>query len=143
LERNVDLFASGHRRHRFEWRLSSPPPRLRADPDAVDRMLKNLLSNAVKYSPRGGRVKVVAGPAVDVPGMLALSVEDEGIGIRAEDLGRIFERYVRVPHHETAAVRGLGLGLPLVRALAEAHGGRIEVESAPGRGSRFRLLLPL
>jgi signal transduction histidine kinase len=143
IERNVELFAAEHRGHRFEWTLCADAPRLRADPDAVDRMLKNLLSNAVKYSPRGGRVAVAAGRAPDHPARLELSVEDEGVGIAADDLARIFDRYVRIPDPETASARGLGLGLCLVRALAEAHGGSVEVESAPGRGSRFRVLLPV
>ncbi len=142
VERNVELFATEHRRHRFEWAVSAEARWLSADRDAVDRMLKNLLSNAVKYSPRGGRVAVAAGPADDRPGMLELSVEDDGVGIPAEDLPRIFDRYVRVPNRETVTVRGLGLGLCLVRTLAEAHGGSVEVESLPGKGSRFRLLLP-
>ena len=143
IERNVELFATEHRRHRFEWALSSEAPPLSADRDALDRMLKNLLSNAVKYSPRGGRVAVAAGLAADRPGMIELLVEDDGVGIPATHLPRIFERYVRVPNPETAAARGLGLGLCLVKALAEAHGGHVEVESLPGKGSRFRLLLPV
>ena len=142
VERNVDLFAAEHRGHRFECALSAPLPPLSADHDALDRMLKNLLSNAVKYSPLGGRVAIAAGPAVDRPGMVELSVEDDGVGIPAKDLPRIFERYVRIPNPETAAARGLGLGLCMVRALAEAHGGSVEVESLPGKGSRFRLFLP-
>ncbi len=142
VERNIDLFATEHRGHRFECALSAPLPPLSADHDALDRMLKNLLSNAVKYSPLGGRVAIAAGPAVDRPGMVELSVEDDGVGIPAKDLPRIFERYVRIPNPETAAARGLGLGLCMVRALAEAHGGSVEVESLPGKGSRFRLFLP-
>ena len=142
LERNVELFATEHRRHRFEWTRTAPGLALHADPDAVDRMMKNLLSNAVKYSPRGGRVLVSASPAPDRPGMVEVAVEDDGVGIPAEQLPRIFEKYVRVPHPDTAAARGLGLGLSLVKALAEAHGGRVEVDSLPGKGSRFRLLLP-
>jgi len=142
IERNIDLFATEHRGHRFEWALPAELPVLSADRDAIDRMLKNLLSNAVKYSPRGGRVAVAAGLALDRPGMVELSVEDDGVGIPASDLPRIFDRYVRVPNRETTAVRGLGLGLCMVQALVEAHGGSIEVESLPGKGSRFRLLLP-
>jgi signal transduction histidine kinase len=103
-------------------------------------MLQNLLSNAVKYSPRGGEVRVSAraGPG----GLVELAVEDQGVGIAAEALPRVFDKYVRIANPETASVRGLGLGLSLVRALAEAHGGRIEVSSEPGKGSCFRLLLP-
>jgi signal transduction histidine kinase len=101
-------------------------------------MMKNLLSNAVKYSPRGGRVIVSASRAPDRPGMVEVAVEDDGVGIPAEQLPRIFDKYVRVAHPETTAARGLGLGLSLVKALAEAHGGRVEVDSLPGKGSRFR-----
>jgi len=142
MERNVEMFAAEHRQHRFRWTPSPPGVELRADPDALDRMLKNLLSNAVKYSPRGGEVLVSASPAPDQPGMVEVAVEDDGVGIPAEQLSRIFDKYVRVAHPETTSARGLGLGLSLVRALAEAHGGRVEVDSLPGKGSRFRVLLP-
>ena len=142
MERNVALFAAEHRDHRFRWAPADPGMTLRADPDALDRMVKNLLSNAVKYSPRGGRVSVSAGPAADAPDLVELAVEDDGVGIPADQLPRVFDKYVRLPHPETATTRGLGLGLSLVKALAEAHGGRVEVESLPGKGSRFCLLLP-
>jgi two-component system phosphate regulon sensor histidine kinase PhoR len=143
LERNAELFAAQHRDHRFEWTPCLGAPALEADRDAVDRMLKNLISNAVKYSPGGGRVALTAGPSDDHAGMLELAVEDDGVGIAARDLPRIFDKYVRIASPETATVRGLGLGLALVRALAEAHGGMVDVESLPGKGSRFRVLLPV
>ena len=142
VECNVEVFACQHALHRFDLSVAASLPPLCADRDAVDRMLKNLLSNAVKYSPRGGRVLVQARPAADRPGLVELAVEDDGVGIPAEALPRIFEPYVRIAHPETAAAPGLGLGLNLVRALAHAHGGLVEVESLPGKGSRFRVLLP-
>jgi signal transduction histidine kinase len=142
IEANVEIFASQHPRHHFDWGGARAAPLLCADRDAVDRMLKNLLSNAVKYSPRGGRVRVETGLALDQPGMIELSVEDDGVGIAADALPRIFDPYVRISNPETAAAPGLGLGLSLVRGLAHAHGGSIEVESLPGKGSRFRVLLP-
>jgi len=143
VEPNLELFAQSHPRHRFRWVPASGLLPLEADRDALDRMVKNLLSNAVKYAPRGGEVTVSAGPAPGLPAMMELSVEDQGIGIPAEALPRIFDKYVRVPDPETTGARGLGLGLALVKALAEAHGGRVEVESRVGTGSRFRLLMPL
>ena len=85
---------------------------------------------------------VSASPAADRPGRVEVAVEDDGVGIPADQLPRIFDKYVRVGHPDTAAARGLGLGLSLVKALAEAHGGHVEVDSLPGKGSRFRLLLP-
>jgi signal transduction histidine kinase len=141
IEANVEIFASQHPRHQFEWKGRTLPA-LSADRDAVDRMLKNLLSNAIKYSPRGGRVRVEAGEAADKPEMVEFTVEDDGVGIPAEALPRIFDAYVRIANPETAAAPGLGLGLSLVRGLAHAHGGSVEVESLPGKGSRFRVLLP-
>ena len=142
IERNIELFAAEHREHRFRWTASGSEVALRADPDAIDRMVKNLLSNAVKYSPRGGRVCVSAGPADDQPGMIELAVEDDGVGIPADQLPRIFDKYVRVPHPETAAARGLGLGPVPGQGAGRGPRGRVEVESLPGKGSRFRLLLP-
>ena len=142
LEGNVEIFACQHPLHRFDLSVAALLTPLWADRDAVDRMLKNFLSNAVKYSPRGGRVLVQARPAADRPGMIEMAVEDDGVGIPAEALPRIFDPYVRVAHPETARAPGLGLGLSLVRALAHAHGGLVEVESLPGKGSRFRVLLP-
>ena len=141
IEANVEIFASQHPRHQFEWK-GRKLPALSADRDAVDRMLKNLLSNAIKYSPRGGRVRVEAGEAADKPEMVEFTVEDDGVGIPAEALPRIFDAYVRIANPETASAPGLGLGLSLVRGLAHAHGGSVEVESLPGKGSRFRVLLP-
>ena len=143
IERNVDLFVLHHGSHRFLWTVPDDAPVLWADRDALDRILKNLIGNAVKYSPDGGSVRIAAGGAADRPGMFELSVEDDGVGIPAAYLERIFERYVRVSNPATAGVRGLGLGLPLVRALAEAHGGSVEVESLPGKGSTFRVFLPV
>lgn len=142
IEANVEMFAAEHASHRFEWTAEARSCRVTGDRDALDRVVKNLMSNAVKYSPRGGTVRVSAGPAVGEPGMVELAVADEGVGIPAEDLPRIWDKYVRVPDPETTGARGLGLGLSLVRSLVEAHGGRVHAESEPGRGSRFRVLVP-
>jgi signal transduction histidine kinase len=139
---NVELFAAVPGRHTFEWLPPEAPLIVRGDRDALDRIVKNLLSNAVKYSPRGGAVRAGGGWASGEAGMLEIWVEDEGVGIPPEDQARIWGKYVRVHAAETAGIRGLGLGLSMVRALAEGHGGRAEVQSEPGRGSRFRVVLP-
>src|SRR5262249_55206191 len=122
IEANVEIFASQPPRHQFEWKGRTLPA-LSADPDAVDPMLKNLLANALKYPPRGGRVRVEAGEAADKPEMVEFTVEDDGVGIPAEAIPRIFDPYVRIANPETASAPGLGLGLSLVRGLAHAHGG--------------------
>jgi signal transduction histidine kinase len=97
----------------------------------------NLLSNAIKFSPPGGRVDVRAeGDAQSV----VVEVADQGPGIPADELARISERFFRAS--TARGVKGTGLGLTIAREIAELHGGRLEVRSAVGAGSRFRILLP-
>jgi heavy metal sensor kinase len=112
-----------------------------ADRTQIERLLSNLLSNAVKYTPAGGSVQVSVGPA-DVPDFIRLEVEDTGVGIPAENLPHIFDRFYRVPGPEASQIQGLGLGLSFVSWIVEAHGGRIEVASTAGEGTRFTVLLP-
>ena len=113
------------------------------DRDRLRQVLANLIDNAVKYTPPGGRVTVSAradGPdAGDVRGVL-IEVADTGTGIAAHDLPRIWERLYR--GDQSRAERGLGLGLSLVRAIVRAHGGTVDVATAPGRGSTFTVRLP-
>jgi signal transduction histidine kinase len=115
-------------------------PEVSLDADAVGQALANLLDNAIKYS---GDTKAIAVEAVVADGRLALTVADQGIGIPAAEHARIFEKFYRVGRSETQGRRGSGVGLALVRHVAEAHGGRVTVESRPGEGSRFTLWLPL
>jgi heavy metal sensor kinase len=112
-----------------------------ADHTQIERLLSNLLSNAVKYTPKGGSVRVVIGPARE-PGWTKISVEDTGVGIPAENLPHIFDRFYRVRNAQTNAIQGLGLGLSFVAWIVEAHGGRIDVASNTGEGTRFTVLLP-
>ena len=111
-----------------------------ADANRVRQALANLVDNAVKYTPRGGHVEI--GIAADgEQGEALIRVRDDGIGIPAEAIPRIWDRLFRAD--PSRAERGLGLGLSLVKAIASAHQGRVAVESAPGRGSSFLLALPL
>jgi heavy metal sensor kinase len=112
-----------------------------ADRTQIERLLSNLLSNAVKYTPRGGSVRVIVGPARE-PGWTKLSVEDTGVGIPAENLPHIFDRFYRVRNAQTNQIQGLGLGLSFVAWIVEAHDGRIDVASNSGVGTRFTVLLP-
>jgi heavy metal sensor kinase len=112
-----------------------------ADRTQIERLLSNLLSNAVKYTPKGGSVRVIVGPARE-PGWTKLSVEDTGVGIPAENLPHIFDRFYRVRNAQTNAIQGLGLGLSFVAWIVEAHDGRIDVASNSGVGTRFTVLLP-
>lgn len=111
-----------------------------ADADQVERVLVNLLSNAIKYSPHGSTIRV-AGHTEGT--QVVLLVSDEGIGISQEEQEQIFERFYRVASETTQRVAGVGLGLAVCRGIVEAHGGRIWVESQPGRGSTFHVSLPV
>lgn len=119
-----------------------PGATISADRTQIERLLSNLLSNAVKYTPPGGRVTVTAGPC-EIPGWAQIVVEDTGVGIPAADLPHIFDRFYRVRSAQTNSVPGMGLGLSFVAWIVEVHGGRIDVASTPGEGSRFTVLLPL
>jgi signal transduction histidine kinase len=134
----VALFRRGRATHHLVVAVEEPVPAIRADPDALDRILKNLVSNAIKYSPGGSQVTVGARAA---SGQVEITVADEGRGIPASSLPRIFEPYYRAPDAADTA-RGVGLGLAVVKALVEAHGGTIRVESAAGKGTRVTFTLP-
>jgi len=138
IEATVDIFRQGTATHLITADCEPSLPVVDADPDALERVLTNLISNAIKYSPTGSAVHVGA-RALD--GAVAIEVADEGRGIPAEALSRVFEPYYRVPDAAGAA-RGTGIGLAVVKALVEAHGGTVRVDSAPALGTRVTVLLP-
>jgi K+-sensing histidine kinase KdpD len=109
------------------------------DPKRLEQVLRNLLNNAIKYSPPGSVIKV---QGKREPGGVYLSVQDEGIGIPAEEQARIFERFYRVDNAVTRRTRGAGLGLAVCQGIIEAHGGQMGVRSSPGCGSTFWIILP-
>jgi signal transduction histidine kinase len=113
-------------------------PALEVDPDRLGQALGNLLSNAVKYTPSGGRVSVQAGVE---PKAVWIRVSDSGCGISPEEQARIFEPLYR-SQADRRFPQGMGLGLSIARDLAMAHGGRLDLESEPGRGSQFTLWIP-
>jgi two-component system phosphate regulon sensor histidine kinase PhoR len=114
-------------------------PGVIGDPDYLERALSNLVDNAVKYTPEKGNIRVSArGEGTTV----VLEVKDDGIGIPESDLPRIFERFYRVDKSRSREMGGTGLGLSIVKHVVQAHGGSVEVESRPGQGSLFRVILP-
>ena len=121
-----------------------PPdfPSIEADPDKVDQILTNLVNNAIKYSPHGGAVRVI-GLIANVSHSILLQVTDEGMGITKEHLPKIFDRFYRVDNRDNREIGGTGIGLALVKALVEGHGGVVTVESEPGKGTVFSVLLPI
>ncbi|HEY9720957.1 MAG TPA: ATP-binding protein [Oscillatoriaceae cyanobacterium] len=117
-------------------------PELVADPDRLWQALKHLLDNAVKFTPPGGRIGVRAAYAKE-SSAIAVEVWDTGIGIPEAAMHKLFERFYQVDSSNTRLYGGTGIGLALVKELVERHGGTVTVESVVGRGSVFRLLLPL
>jgi PAS domain S-box-containing protein len=111
-----------------------------ADPGKLKQVLYNYLSNALKFTPEGGRVTVRVAP--EGGDAFRLEVEDTGIGIRPEDLGRLFVEFQQLDDGAAKKYAGTGLGLALTRRIVEAQGGRVGVESALGKGSRFFAVLP-
>jgi signal transduction histidine kinase len=119
--------------------VQTPLPEIRGDLDRLRQVLTNLIDNAIKYSPAGGEVEVRAYPE---NGRVLVAVRDEGPGIAKADQKLIFEKFGRVTG--TSGTRpGTGLGLFIARSIAEAHGGALEVQSAPEQGATFTLELPL
>ena len=113
-----------------------PSVKVICDPKMIEQALINLLDNAVKYTPAGGKVLIGTRP-VEGTDRLTLYVEDTGIGIPSEDLGRIFERFYRVDKGRSRDLGGTGLGLSIVRHIAEVHGEQVSVQSKLGAGTIF------
>ena len=120
--------------------LDRPLP-VTGDRDRLGQALDNLLSNAIKYTPEGGAVTVAARLDEDEQ-MVVVEVSDTGMGISPEDLEKVFGRFFRADAATERQIPGVGLGLSIVKAIVDGHGGRLEVVSAVGAGSTFRLLIP-
>jgi len=114
-------------------------PPVPVDRDAIEQAILNLLANAVKYSGDSRDIEV---RLRSEDGMAVIEVTDRGAGIAPAEQARIFERFYRVPGPENDRIPGTGLGLTLVQHVAEAHDGHVRVESAPGKGSTFGIVLP-
>jgi PAS domain S-box-containing protein len=127
-------------RLRLEKRLPADLPAVRADERLLRQVLINLLSNAVKFTPADGLVEVVA--EIGASGGIRLGVRDTGIGIAQQSIARALEPFGQVDSSLSRKYEGSGLGLPLVKSIAELHGGTLEIESAPGRGTTVTVNLP-
>jgi heavy metal sensor kinase len=139
LEETRELFADLAEEKGVALQIQAPGLlEVRGDRSRLRQVLANLVGNALKYTPSGGEVTLEAHEEGDVA---AIEIADDGIGIDPDDLPRIWDRLFR--GDRSRSERGLGLGLSLVRAIVEAHGGQVAVESTPGRGSRFTIRLPL
>lgn len=122
-------------------RLNAPPdlPTIPIDRDRINQVFDNLLGNAIKFSPRGGDITI---SVEDTGEYLRMTVADTGVGIPADKLSRIFDRFYQVDGSATRRFGGAGLGLAIAKRIVESHGGRIWAESDIGQGSRFIFTLP-
>jgi len=115
------------------------PVEVPADPDRLRQVLINLIANVVKYTPAGGKIEIRIWEDGDRAGF---TVSDTGCGISEGDLPHVFERFYRADQSRNRISGGSGIGLAIVRSIAEAHGGTASAESAPGKGSSFTVSLP-
>ena len=120
-------------------------PVISADAERMQRVMTNLLHNAIKFTPEGGSIQVAArlSDGARSQAEVIVSVRDSGVGIAADDLPRIFERFYKSDRARTRSRGGTGLGLAIARHLVEAHGGRIWAKSKEGKGSTFYFTLPV
>lgn len=141
IQRVVDLMKAASENKKIDLQFSPPPhvPLIHADRNSMEGIFTNLISNAIKYTPEGGKVWIDLG---EEGGFVKASVSDTGIGIKKEDLSRIFDKFYRVKSSETRQIVGTGLGLSIVKSIVDAHLGSISVESEEGGGTTFTILLP-
>jgi PAS domain S-box-containing protein len=126
-------------KHSFAIQFEDDFPTVMADPQLLEEVLTNLIENAIKYSPQGGKISISGEHAGD---LIKVSVADQGIGIPDSELEHLFKRFHRISREGSNKIEGVGLGLYICKSIIEAHGGKMEVSSQPGKGSRFSFTLP-
>jgi signal transduction histidine kinase len=143
------LFARAFERHHglleerhiaLDRRVDPAAATIAGDERRLEQVVQNLVANAVRHTPPGGRIALQAAPGGD--GELIIVVEDSGTGIPAEHLAHVFDRFYRVDSARDARSGGSGLGLSIVRAVVERHGGRVSAGTSPLGGARFTVVLP-
>lgn len=140
IEEDIEFFQSQTGIHQLNYHGPRQLPLVYGDPDRIHQIFKNILSNAIKYSPDGGPVEIETG----IEGKyVTVTVTDQGIGIPADDLPHIFDRFRRVERKEMSDITGTGLGLAIVKHLVDIHGGQIKVRSETGQGTTFTVFIPI
>lgn len=139
LRRAVRRLAAGTNSHAIVVEAEPDLPEVLADHQRIEQVLYNLIDNAVKYSPEGGRILVTARRQ---DGEIAVSVTDRGMGIAAQEQGRVFERFYRGARARDQQISGVGLGLFICQSIVQAHGGRMQIQSQEGLGTTVTFTLP-
>jgi len=141
IQRVVELMKAEAETKKIDLQFSTPSeiPLIQADRNSMEGIFTNLISNAIKYTPEGGKVWITLG---EEGGFVKASVSDTGIGIKKEDLPRIFDKFYRAKTTETRQIVGTGLGLSIVKSIVDAHLGSISVESEEGGGTTFTVIFP-
>ncbi len=137
----VEILRVGTSKHTFKIEIQHNLPAIRADRDKLIQVLNNIVGNAIKYSTKGGQITIRAAYAPHDVDQLQVSVSDQGVGIPADELPKVFEKFYRVGK-QSKEIKGTGLGLAITRRLVDLMGGRIWVESKPDEGSTFHFTLP-
>ncbi len=140
--KSVVLPLAENKKIKFSTSAERGMPLVRVDADKLCHVLENLCSNAVKFTEEGGEIHMSAEQGPE-PGVIQVKVKDNGIGIEADKLPRIFDKFVQVDHSASRRYNGSGLGLALAKEMVQLLAGRIEVESELGAGSEFRVILPI
>lgn len=137
--RSVERFRTQTQQHTLHLDFMPDFPIIRGDETRLRQVLENLISNAIKYSPEGGAIQITGTYDAD---SVRIQVKDDGVGLRPDQVERVFERFYRADDALSRTTQGTGLGLYLARAVVEAHGGGISVESLPKQGALFSFSLP-
>jgi signal transduction histidine kinase len=142
IQKVVDLMRAEAENKKIDLQFLPPSqnPLIQADRTSMEGIFTNLISNAIKYTPEGGKVQITL---TEEGGFAKATVSDTGIGIKKEDLSRIFDKFYRVKTVETRQIVGTGLGLSIVKSIVDAHLGSISVESEEGGGTTFAVFLPI
>jgi len=141
VQRVVDLMKVEADNKKIDLQFSAPSKisLINADRNSMEGIFTNLISNAIKYTPEGGKVWV---KLAEEGGFVKATISDTGIGLKKEDLPRIFDKFYRVKTTQTRQIVGTGLGLSIVKSIVDAHLGSITVDSEEGGGTTFTVLLP-
>ena len=126
--------------YEFEFSKNGEIPEFCFDKEAIEQVLHNLLDNACKYSENSKKIEVTLKKLNEE---VSISIKDYGVGIKKEDHDKIFSRFYRVGDELTQKVKGSGIGLTIVKQIIDAHNGKVIVESKPGQGSTFNVVLPI